>query len=47
VSEIGKTGKGVNDEHFRRQEYSNIIGNVVLFAMALFVAFGRFVVIPL
>lgn len=33
--------------HYRRKEYGNIIGNVVLFAMALFVAYGRFVVVPL
>lgn len=32
--------------HFRRGEYPGIIINVVLFAMAVFVAYGRFVVEP-
>jgi uncharacterized membrane protein len=30
--------------HYRRGEYSNIIVNVVLFALAVFVAYGRFFV---
>lgn len=33
--------------HYRRKEYGNIIGNVVLFALSVFVAYGRFVVVPL
>jgi uncharacterized membrane protein YphA (DoxX/SURF4 family) len=32
--------------HFRRGEYPNIIMNVVLLGMALFVASGRFVIEP-
>ena len=30
--------------HYRRGEYPSIIVNVVLFALAAFVAYGRFVV---
>jgi uncharacterized membrane protein YphA (DoxX/SURF4 family) len=33
--------------HFRRKEYANIGLNVILLALALFVAYGRFVVLPL
>jgi hypothetical protein len=33
--------------HLRRKEYMNIILNVILLALALFVAYGRFVVLPL
>jgi uncharacterized membrane protein YphA (DoxX/SURF4 family) len=33
--------------HFRRSEYPNIIMNLVLMAMALFVAYGRLVLLPL
>ena len=33
--------------HFRRGESSNIIGNLVLLALAAFVAYGRFVLVPL
>ena len=33
--------------HFRRKEYASITGPVVLFAMAVFVAYGRFFVVPL
>jgi len=32
--------------HVRRGEYPNIIVNVVLFGLAVFVAYGRFVVEP-
>lgn len=33
--------------HFRRGEYPSIIGNLVLLASAAFVAYGRFVLVPL
>jgi uncharacterized membrane protein YphA (DoxX/SURF4 family) len=33
--------------HTRRQEYPNLIVNVILLAMALFVAYGRFAIQPL
>jgi hypothetical protein len=33
--------------HLRRKEYMNIVLNVILLALALFVAYGRFVVLPL
>jgi uncharacterized membrane protein YphA (DoxX/SURF4 family) len=33
--------------HIRRKEYTNIVLNLVLLALAVFVAYGRFVVIPL
>jgi uncharacterized membrane protein YphA (DoxX/SURF4 family) len=33
--------------HLRRHEYPMAAGNLILMALALFVAFGRFVVLPL
>ena len=33
--------------HLRRKEYANIALNVILLALAVFVAYGRFVVLPL
>jgi uncharacterized membrane protein len=33
--------------HYRRQEYPNIISNVILLLLSLFVAYGRFFVEPL
>lgn len=33
--------------HFRRKEYPMIIPNLVLLALAVFVAYGRFVAVPL
>ena len=33
--------------HLTRREYPNIAANVVLLALAAFVAYGRFVVAPL
>ncbi len=33
--------------HLVRREYPNIVFNLVLFALAAFVAYGRFVVVPL
>ena len=33
--------------HLRRSEYPNIIVNVIFFALAVFVAYGRFVLAPL
>jgi hypothetical protein len=33
--------------HFRRGEYPNITMNLVLMALALFIAYGRFVLLPL
>ena len=33
--------------HLRRGEYPNIVGNLVLLGLALFVAYGRFVLVPL
>jgi uncharacterized membrane protein len=33
--------------HIRRKEYTSLIMPVVLFVMAVFVAYGRFVVVPL
>ena len=32
--------------HFRRGEYSGMVTNLVLLALALFVAYGRFVALP-
>jgi uncharacterized membrane protein YphA (DoxX/SURF4 family) len=34
-------------DHIQRKEYPNIVMNLVLLALAVFVAYGRFVVIPL
>ena len=33
--------------HWRRSEYGNIIGNILLLGLALFVTFGRFVAVSL
>lgn len=33
--------------HIRRKEYTNIVLNLILLALAVFVAYGRFMVIPL
>lgn len=33
--------------HSRRGEYPNLVGNIVLLALAIFVAYGRFVLVPL
>jgi hypothetical protein len=33
--------------HFRRGEYSSIVFNLILLALSAFVAYGRFVVVPL
>ncbi len=33
--------------HIRRKEYSGLVGNLVLFLMAAFVAYGRFALIPI
>ncbi len=33
--------------HFRHNEFPNIIANIVLLALAAFVAYGRFVLVPL
>jgi len=33
--------------HIRRKEYSGLVGNLVLFLMAAFVAYGRFALVPL
>lgn len=33
--------------HLRRSEYPNIIVNVIIFALAAFVAYGRFVLVPI
>ena len=33
--------------HARRKEYASLIMPAVLFVMAVFVAYGRFVVVPL
>lgn len=33
--------------HLRRQEYSAIAGNIVLLVLALFIAYGRWVLAPL
>lgn len=33
--------------HLRRQEYTHIIGPVILMLLSLFVAYGRFVLLPL
>ncbi|NDJ60298.1 MAG: hypothetical protein GYB67_04185 [Chloroflexi bacterium] len=32
--------------HLRRSEISSIVPNIVLLALALFVAYGRFVLVP-
>jgi hypothetical protein len=33
--------------HFMRREYSAVAFNLVLFALAAFVAYGRFAIVPL
>ena len=33
--------------HATHREYSEIITNAILFAMAAFIAYGRFVILPL
>jgi len=33
--------------HIRRNEYSKILSNIVLLALAAFVAYGRFVLVPI
>jgi uncharacterized membrane protein YphA (DoxX/SURF4 family) len=38
---------GAMATHFRRREYSMIAFNLVLFALAAFVVYGRFVAVPL
>jgi uncharacterized membrane protein YphA (DoxX/SURF4 family) len=38
---------GAGLTHFRRKEYPMIIANLVLLALAAFVAYGRFVAVPL
>jgi uncharacterized membrane protein len=32
--------------HLRRREYPNLIINIILLALAAFVAYGRFVLVP-
>jgi uncharacterized membrane protein YphA (DoxX/SURF4 family) len=32
--------------HLRRHEYSNIIANLLLLLLAVFIAYGRFIVLP-
>ena len=44
---LALTMVGAITTHLRRQEYPNLIVNIVLLAMALFVAYGRFVLLPL
>lgn len=43
---LALTMVGAAIAHLRRGEYSHIIVNVVLFGLAVFVAYGRFVVEP-
>jgi len=43
---LALTMLGAAITHFRRGEYSSIVMNLVLLAMAIFVAYGRFVLLP-
>lgn len=44
---LGLIMLGAMATHFRRREYPMILINLVLLALAAFVAYGRFVVVPL
>lgn len=44
---LAATMVGAGITHARRQEYPNIVTNVVIMALALFVAYGRFALLPL
>ena len=44
---LALTMVGAMIAHIRQGEYSSLIVNLILLAMALFVAYGRFVVVPL
>ncbi len=44
---LGLVMLGAMATHFRRKEYPMIVANLVLLALAAFVAYGRFVAVPL
>src|SRR5688572_16471452 len=44
---LGLTMVGAMGLHIRRTEYSHVVTNAVLLALAVFVAYGRFVAVPL
>jgi uncharacterized membrane protein YphA (DoxX/SURF4 family) len=44
---LGLTMVGAIALHVRRTEYSHLLPNFVLLALAVFVAYGRFVAVPL
>lgn len=44
---LGLTMIGAAYTHLRRKEYPMIIPNIVLLALAIFVAYGRFALVPL
>lgn len=44
---LSLTMVGAAFTHLRRKEYSGIITNLVLLAMVAFVAYGRFVLVPI
>lgn len=44
---LGCTMIGATITHLRLKEYPQIVGNIVLFALAVFVAYSRFVVFPI
>jgi len=44
---LGLVMLGAMATHLRRKEYPMIVGNLVLLALAAFVAYGRFVAVPI
>ncbi len=44
---LAATMVGAGIIHWRRSEYGNIVGNILLLWLALFVTFGRFVIVSL
>ena len=38
---------GAGITHLKRNEYANLILNIILFALVAYVAYGRFVAVPL
>ena len=43
---LAATMVGAIITHVRRGEYPNVIANIVLLVLALFVAYGRFILLP-
>ena len=44
---LALTMLGAAITHLRRNEYPNIIVNVIIFTLAIFVVYGRFVLAPI